>query len=49
MGARQGLIFVFFGSSAKSLQNVPKISRKATEIIEKSMENQLKPKKTNGF
>ena len=49
MGARQGRIFVFFGSSAKSLQNVQKISRKATEIIDKSTENQLKPKKTNGF
>ena len=49
MGARQGRIFVFFGSSAKSLQNVLKISRKATEIIEKSTENQLKPKKTDGF
>ena len=30
-------------------QNVLKISRKATEIIEKSTENQPKPKKTNGF
>ena len=36
-------------TSAKSLKNVLKISRKATEIIEKSTENQLKPKKTNGF
>ena len=26
-----------------------KISRKASEIIEKSMENQPKPKETNGF
>ena len=26
-----------------------KMSRKASEIIEKSMENQPKPKKTNGF
>ena len=49
MGARQGRIFVFLGSSAKSLQNVLKIIRKATEIIEKSTENQLTPKKTNGF
>ena len=39
----------FFWSFAKSLKNVQKISRKATEIIEKSTENQLKPKKTNGF
>ena len=36
-------------TSAKSLQNVPKISRKATEIIEKSAENQLKPKKPIDF
>ena len=36
-------------TSAKSLQNVLKIGRKATEIIEKSTENQLKPKKANGF
>ena len=40
--------YVFFWSFAKSLQNVLKISRKGTEIIEKSTENQLKPKKTNG-
>ena len=38
----------FFWSPAKSLQNVQKIIRKATEIIEKSMENHLKPRKTNG-
>ena len=31
------------------VKNVVKISRKASEIIEKSTENQLKPKKTNGF
>ena len=34
--------YVFFESSAKSLQNVQKINWK-------SKENQLKPKKTNGF
>ena len=42
-------VLCFFWSFAKSLKNVQKISRKATEIIEKSTENQLKPKKTNGF
>ena len=31
------------------VENVLKVSRKATEIIEKSTEHQLKPKKTNGF
>ena len=41
--------YVFVGSSAKSLQNVQKIGRKNSEIIEKSTKNQLKPKKTNGF
>ena len=39
----------FFRSFAKSLKNVQKISRKATEIIEKSTGNLPKPKKTNGF
>ena len=34
---------------ANSLQNVKKISRKASEVIEPSTENQPKPKKTNGF
>ena len=48
-GGSSGADFCIFWSSAKSLQNVLKISRKATEIIEKSTENQLKPKKTNGF
>ena len=39
----------FFGSSSKSLQNVQKMCRKASEIIEKSTEHHPKPKKTNGF
>ena len=45
---RGGFLYFFLGGTGRG-QNVLKISRKATEIIEKSTENQLKPKKTNGF
>ena len=45
---RGGFLYFLLGGTGRG-QNVLKISRKATEIIEKSTENQLKPKKTNGF
>ena len=43
-GVRQGVFFYlcFLGFSAKSLQRVQKISRKASEIIEKSTETSAK-------
>ena len=44
-GSSRWVFHVFVGSSAKSLQNVQKIGRKNSEIIEKSTKNQLKPKK----
>ena len=48
-GPHMGPSLLSGSTSAKSLQTDLKISRKATEIIEKSTENQLKPKKPMDF
>ena len=49
-GVLQRVCFLcFLGSSAKSLQSVQKIGRKASESLKIQWEISLPPKKTNGF
>ena len=48
-GGSSGADFCIFWVFRKVAAKFLKISRKATEIIEQSTENQLKPKRTNGF
>ena len=45
---RGGFLYFLLGGTGRG-QNVLKITRKAIEIIEKSTENQLKPKKLMDF